>query len=100
MTGTRGASQEVEMTKRVCRRDTSARSFILKCLALEQFPDHIFSSCHQAAVIYTAEHESLSTKLSFQLVAGIGGRTPSNCCHGMLTGFSLTPLRRRKMLPP
>lgn len=100
MTGTRGASWEIEMTKRVCRRDISARSFILKRLAAEQFPDHIFSSRHQAAVVYTAEHGSLSPELPFQLVASPGGQNPSSCCHGMLTGFSLTPPRRRKMLPP
>lgn len=41
------------MTKRVCRRGTSAGSFLLKCLAVEQFPEHIFSSCHQAAELFT-----------------------------------------------
>lgn len=53
MTGSRGASWEVQMTKRVCRRGTSAGSFLLKCLAVEQFPEHIFSSCHQAAELFT-----------------------------------------------
>ena len=39
----------VQMMIGVCRRDTSAGSFLLKRLAVEQFPEHIFSSCHQAA---------------------------------------------------
>lgn len=43
----------MQITKRVCRRGTSAGSFLLKCSAVEQFPDHIFSSRHQAAELFT-----------------------------------------------
>lgn len=52
MTGSRGASWVVQMMIGVCRRDTTAGSFLLKCLAVEQFPEHIFSSHHQAAELF------------------------------------------------
>lgn len=76
MTGSRGATCEVQMTKRV----TAAGSFLSKMLSSGTVPRTRFRELPPVCrVIYTAECESLSPKLPFQLAAGSGGQDPTSC---------------------